>query len=164
MTTPSPLVDGFKEALSCWASGVCVVTTNASGLLYGLTVSSFSALSLHPPLVLICINNQNRMAELVVQSKGFGISILSADQEPASRYFARPGRVPTPDFTEIDGEWTPSGQPIVKNAMAWLTCELHRTVVEGDHTIVVGKVLQTHAEADRSPLIYFRRGYRTVSG
>ncbi|MCA9572367.1 MAG: flavin reductase family protein, partial [Myxococcales bacterium] len=55
------LEQGFKDALACWASGVCVVTTkSADGLMYGLTVSSFSSLSLDPPLILVCIDNRNR--------------------------------------------------------------------------------------------------------
>lgn len=162
MATPL-LSDGFKAALSGWASGVCVVTTNANGMLYGLTVSSFTSLSLEPPLVLVCLNNQNRMPELIGEANGFAVSILGRHQESASRYFARSGRLPTPDFTEIEGEWTASGQPVVRGSIGWLACELHKTILEGDHTIVMGRVVETFADPEGEPLVYFRRGYRSIA-
>jgi flavin reductase (DIM6/NTAB) family NADH-FMN oxidoreductase RutF len=158
------VAEGFKAALSCWCSGVSVVTTrDAGGLMYGLTVSSFSSLSLDPPLVLVCIDNRNRFPAMVGDAGGFAVSILSADQHAASNYFARPGREPTSEFTEIDGAWTQSGQPVVKGAMAWLACELHQAIEVGDHTIVIGRVVETHA-SDGQPLLYFRRAYRTLAG
>jgi flavin reductase (DIM6/NTAB) family NADH-FMN oxidoreductase RutF len=157
------LADGFKNALSCWCSGVSVVTTRSNdGLMYGLTVSSFSSLSLDPPLILVCIDNRNRFSAMVAEAGGFAVSLLHTGQEAASNYFARPGRLPTPDFTEIEGDWTKSGQPVVKGSMAWLACELHQQVEAGDHTIVIGRVVETHA-SDAQPLLYFRRAYRTIS-
>ena len=154
--------DAFRSVLSCWASGVCVVTTHSDGLLYGLTVSSFSSLSLDPPLVLVCLANNNRIVGMIEASRGFAVSMLDQSQQAASNYFARPGRLPTPDFTEIEGEWTPSGQPVLQGAMAWMTCELHEALPRGDHTIVVGKVSDTFAAPDRAPLVYWSRGYRSL--
>ncbi|MEZ4319312.1 MAG: flavin reductase family protein [Myxococcota bacterium] len=157
------LADGFKDALACWCSGVSVVTTRSTdGLMYGLTVSSFSSVSLDPPLVLVCINNSNRFPAMVEDGGSFAVSILHTGQEEASNYFARRGRAPTFDFTEIAGDYTPGGRPIVKGAMAWLGCELHQAVEAGDHTILIGRVVETHA-SDGQPLMYFRRAYRTVT-
>jgi flavin reductase (DIM6/NTAB) family NADH-FMN oxidoreductase RutF len=154
--------EGFKAALGSWASGVSVVTTNDHGMLYGLTVSSFSSLSLDPPLVLVCLHNENRLAQMIGQGGAFAVSVLAAGQEPASRYFARPGRVPTVDFTEIEGDWTQSGQPVIKGAIAWLVCTLHAQIPEGDHTIVVGRVVECYARTDGEPLVYWRRAYRAI--
>jgi flavin reductase (DIM6/NTAB) family NADH-FMN oxidoreductase RutF len=158
------LVDGMKEALSCWASGVSVVTTNAHGMLYGLTVSSFSSLSLDPPLVLVCLSTQNRMPGMIDAARSFAVSILAEGQEEASRYFARAGRVPTPDFVEIEGEWTRSGYPVVKDATAWIVCDVHHMIPEGDHTIVMGRVRETSARPELRPLVYYRRKYHTLDG
>jgi len=152
----------FKDALSRWASGVSVVTTNDDGMLYGLTVSSFSSLSLDPPLILVCLHNSNRMPEMIRKSASFGVSILGADQEEASNYFARPGREPTSEFTEIPGKWTTSGQPVVDGALAHLVCEVHALIPQGDHTIVVGRVVEAHAR-EGEPLLYYNRGYREIS-
>lgn len=155
------LADDFKDALASWASGVAVVTTNDDGLLYGLTVSSFTSLSMEPPLVLVCLNSGNRLPAMIQAANGFAVSVLARDQEAASNYFARSGREPTAEFTEVDGRWTDSGMPVVAGAIAQMVCKLHSSVVEGDHTIVVGEVLEAEAH-DGEPLLYFRRGYRSV--
>ena len=151
----------FRNVLAQWASGVSVVTTNHDGMLYGLTVSSFSSLSLDPPLVLVCLSNNNRIVTMIEASRGFAVSILASGQIAASNYFARQGRLPTPDFTEIEGEWTSSGQPVIRGALAWMVCELQKTFVEGDHTVVIGRVLDTHV-GQGEPLLYWSRGYRAV--
>lgn len=154
--------DDFKRALSSWASGVSVVTTNAGGLLYGLTVSSFTSVSLDPPLVLVCITNQNRMVELVRQSQRFAVSLLRDDQRDASVYFSTPGREPTEGFVTIEGAFSALDQPIVKGALAHVVCQVHALVEGGDHTVVIGRVV--HAETDEHawPLLYFRRDYRAL--
>ena len=158
----SAAMDGFKEVLSRWASGVSVVTTNDEGMLYGLTVSSFSSLSLDPPLVLVCLANTNRIISMIEASGDFAISMLAAEQVSASNYFARPGRLPTPDFTEIEGEWTAAGQPVVKGALAWVVCSVHALVPQGDHTIVVGRVVESSVREHAEPLLYYKRGYRVL--
>jgi flavin reductase (DIM6/NTAB) family NADH-FMN oxidoreductase RutF len=157
------LTDDFKTALSAWASGVSVVTTNSGGRIYGLTVSSFSSLSLDPPLILVCLHNENRLPAMIAQAGGFAVSILCRKQEAASNYFAKSGREATTDFTEIDGEWTPSGQPIIARALATIVCELQDQLPQGDHTIVVGRVIQASASDDGEPLLYYRREYRGIA-
>lgn len=166
MTTPTPpdFVRDLKDALSAWASGVCVVTTNADGLLYGITVSSFSSVSLEPPLVLVCLNKSNRLPGMIDAASRFAVSLLASDQEAAARYFARPGRLPTPDFVEVDGEWTGLGVPVVKDALAHLVCDVHHAVEAGDHLVVIGRVIEAVSRPDKMPLLYFRRGYRHEVG
>lgn len=156
------LVDDFKGALASWASGVSVVTTNQGGLLYGLTVSSFTSLSLDPPLVLVCLNNSNRLPEMIEEAEGFAVSILERSQEQASNYFASRGREPTEEFTEVEGHWTESGIPVVEGAMAWIVCKLHNSIIQGDHTIIVGEVVEASADEEGRPLLYYRRAYRGV--
>lgn len=152
----------FRSVLSRWASGVSVVTSNDAGMLYGLTVSSFSALSLDPPLVLVCLANANRIVGMIEASGGFAVSMLASDQVAASSYFARPGRLPTRDFTEIEGRWTPSGQPVLAGALAWLACRTHALLPQGDHTICIGRVEDTFVDEGKEPLLYWSRGYRRI--
>lgn len=152
----------FRNVLGRWASGVSVVTTNDGGLLYGLTVSSFSALSLDPPLILVCLASSNRIVSMIEQSGGFAVSLLASDQKAASAYFAQSGRLPTPHFTEIEGEWTPSGQPVIANALGWLTCDTHALIHQGDHTIAIGRVNGTRVREDKEPLLYWFRQYRRL--
>lgn len=154
----------FKDALACWASGVAVVTADQDGLLYGLTVSSFTSVSLTPPLVLVCLAETNRMPAMLGGAGRFAISVLAEGQESASDYFARSGREPTRGFTEIDGDWTPAGRPLVAGAMGWLGCDVHALHDGGDHTIVVGRVVEAAARVDARPLVYWQRAYRTFGG
>ncbi len=154
--------EAFREALSNWASGVAVVTTTDEGLSYGLTVSSFTSVSMDPPLILVCIATENRLPEMVEKSGGFAVSVLGNVQESASRYFARPGRAPTEDFTEVDGEWTSAGQPVVRGAIANLVCTLHALHPAGDHVVLVGRVVEVSC-TEGEPLLYWRRGYRGLS-
>ena len=160
----SELDRDFKDALASWASGVTVVAVADEGLLYGLTVSSFASVSLDPPLVLVCLRNGNRMPGMVQSAGGFTVSILAQDQSDASGYFASPGREPTPGFNDaIPGGWTQAGRPIVGGALAWLCCELRHTLAAGDHAIFVGEVVEAVSDAERQPLVYFRRGYRSLA-
>jgi len=152
----------FKKALSCWASGVSVVATRDGGLVYGLTVSSFSSLSLHPPLIICCLNNANRMPAMVRGANGFTVSILASHQSEASNHFSSRGREPAESFEAVEEGAATSGRPYLVGSAAWLDCELHHAIVEGDHTIVIGRVVEMGAEPELDPLVYYQRAYRTV--
>ncbi len=159
---------GFKDALACWASGVSVVTCREvegpdAGKAYGLTVSSFSSLSLHPPLVLVCLNNRNRMPEMAQRVGRFAVSILASGQDDASNHFARPGRDPVVELP-VPCSPCPNGQPVIDGSAAWLSCSVHQAVQQGDHTILIGAVDAVHSDSSAKPLVYYRRAYRTVTG
>jgi flavin reductase (DIM6/NTAB) family NADH-FMN oxidoreductase RutF len=154
----------FKAAMASWASGVAVVTANQDGMLYGLTVSSFTSVSLDPPLVLACLGHDNRMSAMIAAATRFAVSLLGEDQEPASSYFAIPGREPTEGFVRIDGEWTELGVPVVKGALAWVVCDHHSSADAGDHVVVIGRVVAAAVADDgRGPLLYWRRKYRKLA-
>ncbi len=153
--------DDLKDALASWASGVSVVATRTDELVYGLTVSSFTSLSIDPPLVLVCVGNKNRLPAMIREAGRFAISLLSADQDVASAQFARSGREPSATFG-VPEERTAAGMPAVADAAAHLDCDLHDQFIVGDHTIIVGRVTQAVARPDREPLLYHRRRYRTL--
>jgi flavin reductase (DIM6/NTAB) family NADH-FMN oxidoreductase RutF len=154
--------DDFKGALSRWATGVAVVVAEQDGKIYGLTVSSFTSVSLDPPLILACLSSYNRIGSMIQASGRFTVSILAENQQAASNWFAKPGREPTEAFTGgIAGEWTSTGQPVVAGAAAWLCCDLASAQEHGDHTITLGRVTAANSR-DIRPLLYWNRGYRGV--
>jgi flavin reductase (DIM6/NTAB) family NADH-FMN oxidoreductase RutF len=157
------LVNDFKDALASWATGVSVVATRVGDLVYGLTVSSFTSLSLEPPLILVCVANRNRLPGMIREAGGFSVSLLAAGQSEASSYFARSGREPAADF-DVGHDRTLCGLPVVKEAMAFVACGLHAETLVGDHTILVGQVRQASSRADAEPLLYHRRRYRVFDG
>ena len=152
----------FKAALGSWAAGVTVVTTRQEDLVYGITVSSFSSLSLDPPLILVCLANSNRLPLMIQETGKFAVSILAEGQEHVSSYFAVSGREPVPSFEEFGTiEWH-TGSPIIDGALAHLDCTLYQAIPGGDHTIMLGRVLGAAAREDAKPLIYYRRAYRPL--
>lgn len=162
MTSPEVHPNDFKAALGAWAAGVTVITTKQDNMVYGITASSFSSLSMDPMLVLACVANSNRLAAMIQQSKRFAVSILAEGQEDISAAFAISGREPVEMFEDIGTiEWR-TGSPIIDGALAHLDCTLHEALPGGDHTIVVGRVVGAAANPDLKPLLYYRRGYRQL--
>ena len=156
--------DDFKGALGSWAAGVTVVSTILDGRVYGITVSSFSSLSIEPLLVLVSIQGSNTLAAMIPKSKVFAISVLADDQEAISNAFSKSGREPAAtlgaDVPTLD--WH-TGSPIVAGAIAHLDCRLETAIPGGDHTIMIGRVIGASFDAAKQPLIYFRRRYRNLT-
>lgn len=155
-------VERFRGVLGSWASGVTVVTTRSDSHEYGLTVSSFSSVSLDPLLVLVCIAGTNPLLGMVRESKRVAITLLAEDQEPVSRFFAQPGRTPVRQYDEFAMEQWVTGSPIVSGGIGALDCELHALVPGGDHEILVARVVEARYDTEKRPLVYYRRGYRRM--
>lgn len=151
----------FKGALGSWASGVTVVTTRHEDLVYGITVSSFSSLSMEPRLILVSLADTNHLPHLVKKSGRFGVSILAEGQEDVSAYFSTSGREPVPSFDASFETYThETGSPLIAGALAQIDCELEQAIQGGDHTITIGRVVGATFNPEKLPLMYFRRGYR----
>lgn len=149
----------FKLAMSHFASGVTIVTTEHEGRDYGLTVASFASLSLHPPLVLVCVGKHAKSHDAIVASQKFGVSILAADQAELSGRFA--SRVDD-KFSGVEIRRGPLGVPLISGALTMLECRLHQQFVGGDHSIFVGEVVDVQTR-EGIPLVYFRSAYREIT-
>ena len=154
--------DDFKGALGSWAAGVTVVTTKHAGVVYGITVSSFSSLSIDPLLVLVCLADSNRLPRMIADSGRFGVSILAAGQDAISAWFAKSGRDPVERFEDFATVTMETGSPLIEGALAHIDCEVDRLIPGGDHTIAIGRVVGADSHPGRKPLIYYRRGYRDL--
>jgi len=155
--------EDFKGALGSWASGVTVVTTRLDDVVYGITVSSFSSLSMEPRLILVSLQDSNHLPHMIKKSRHFGVSILAAGQEDISGFFSTSGRDPTPDFGEFHTVVKETGGPLFAGSIGLIDCELETALPGGDHTIVVGKVVAATFDAEKLPLMYFRRAYRALN-
>ncbi len=149
----------FRETLALWPSGVTVLTARDPHGPVGMTISSFSSLSLDPPLILACIDMSAKSHDGMVGAEGFAVHVLSRDQEHLSRLFARPGEE---KFTEVESEEGPYGAALLPLGVARLVCARHAVLDGGDHSILVGRVLEV-ARSDRPPLVYWDRDYRSAS-
>jgi flavin reductase (NADH) len=156
------LRDDFKNAMSAWASGVTIVTTRADGLAHGITASSFTSVSLDPPLVLVCVNDESPLCAMILSSGRFAVSVLERGQEAASNHFASRGREPKAVLDGVPMTATSDDLPLVAGALGTLACDLHETMVLGDHLVIVGRVTEATSASEGSPLIYWSRAYRGV--
>jgi len=148
----------FKHALSHFASGVTIVTTEHEGTDYGLTVASFASLSLNPPLILICISASSSSHEPIVKSQKFGVSILASEQADISGRFASRGG---DKFAGLEIRRGTLGIPLIANALTTLECRVHQQVGGGDHSIFIGEVVDSQTR-EGAPLLYFRAAYREM--
>jgi len=146
----------FKDALGRWASGVAVVTCKTqSGQPVGLTVSSFSSLSLSPPLVLFCLGNRSSLLEDFAQASHFAVNILKSGQDALSNRFAFGDTPPFEGLAHSEGR---GGAPLLPDALASLECRIEARHPGGDHVIYVGEV-EAASVADGTPLVYSQGKY-----
>jgi flavin reductase (DIM6/NTAB) family NADH-FMN oxidoreductase RutF len=149
----------FKEAMSRFASGVTVVTTEHEGVLFGMTVASFASLSLHPPLVLVCVAKAAKSHEAIRATGKFGVSILAASQADLSGRFASKAE---DKFAGVGYHLGENGVPLIDGAICTLECRVHEQFVSGDHSIFTGEVLEAEV-TEGAPLAYYRSAYREIS-
>lgn len=152
----------FREALARFASGVTVVTAIGPEGPVGFTASAFSSVSLTPPLVLVCIGKRASAHDAIVSSDVFGVSVLDERQAWIAAQFGRSG---VDRFREVPLR-REARVPLVDGALAQLECRRYATHDAGDHTILVGEVVDTAVTGGR-PLVHFDRklgGFVTSGG
>ena len=149
--------DEFRKACGRFATGVTIASVmDTKGTPHGLTVSSFTSVSLNPPLILICLGHAVAAIHHFRSATHFGINVLAEDQRPLSDHFARKGH----DRFEST-EWYPgaTGVPLIPGVLAAIECAVHRIVPMGDHDILVGEMIHAHVR-EGQPLLYWSSAYR----
>ena len=153
--------DAFRRALGHFATGVTVVTTcDSDGRPTGLTASAFSSVSLDPPLVLVCVDHKAQSYPALLERGRFAVNVLRRDQEMVSRRFAS---TRLDKFDGVPFRMSALSLPLIDEALMQLECVTVSTHLEGDHTILVGRVEHTHVGSGE-PLIYYRGQYDRLSG
>ncbi len=149
----------FKAACGRYATGVTVVTTvDTDGRPEGLTVNSFTSVSLTPPLVLFCLERAAGSYGAFGRTERFAVNVLSEDQAALSTHFATPNN---PDkFADVAVETDVDGLPHLTGALSRLVCTVEARHEGGDHVILVGRVRRVSLGAESGrPLVYYRGGY-----
>ncbi len=143
----------FRKTLGCFATGVAVITTTTDrGEPIGVTVNSFSSVSLEPPLVLWSLARQAWSLPHFRSARGFAVNILASEQEDVCRTFSRNV---DDRFAEVEWERGIDGLPLLANTVATLQCQHWAQYDGGDHEIFVGEVLDCR-NAGLDPLIFCR--------
>ncbi len=156
--------DDFRRVMSHFASGVTIITAwDADRRPTGLTASSFTSVSLHPPLILVCVSQKAQSYPAIKAAGRFAVNILSTGQEAVSRRFATTTTSTSGDekFAGLDYRPGPLGLPILTDALAELECTVVHAYPGGDHTIFVAQVdaAGSRGDAGKEPLLYFRGKY-----
>jgi flavin reductase (DIM6/NTAB) family NADH-FMN oxidoreductase RutF len=153
----------FRRVMGQFATGITIVTVEREpGQVHGMTANSFTSVSLDPPLVSICVDEESRLLSFLKARRCFGVSILKDSQQALSGYYAIGEQSPEADARlGIRCRWTASGIPVLEDALAQLTCNVVSEYLAGDHTIFLGEVENAEV-ADGQPLLYFRGQYRTL--
>eukprot|EP00123_Amoebidium_parasiticum_P000493 comp112874_c0_seq1/m.48864 comp112874_c0_seq1/g.48864 ORF comp112874_c0_seq1/g.48864 comp112874_c0_seq1/m.48864 type:complete len:370 (-) comp112874_c0_seq1:42-1151(-) len=152
-------------------SPVVVVTTASRGKMRGFTCSSFTSVSLAPPIVSFCLRTPSRMHELITEAKQFAVNIISASQAGLGMHFAKP-LPPRPNqnadsvgcqFEGIPHHIDPqSGLPVLHGALGILFCSPHTTHMVGDHAVWYGNVERVEEGLGGQPLLYYAGTFRSV--
>jgi flavin reductase (DIM6/NTAB) family NADH-FMN oxidoreductase RutF len=150
----------LRDALGSFATGVTVVTClTPDGSPAGLTVNSFTSVSLDPPLLLVCLAKPAASAAALIEATQFAVNVLQTGQQPASIRFATRDEDRFGTTPWACGE---AGAPILKDSLGVFECERHAVYDGGDHHILVGQVTKASFDTSLDPLLYFRGSYRRL--
>ncbi len=149
----------LRNALGRFATGIAVVMAQDEEGLIGITVNSFSAVSLDPPLISFCMARTLVSLPRLEAARCYSVNILLEHQSEISNRFSRPG---TDKFTGAQWQAGHSGAPRLMQAHACFECVPYAHYDGGDHIIFVGRVVHLHAEGDDKPLLFYRGGYHRL--
>ncbi|HXW94329.1 MAG TPA: flavin reductase family protein [Nitrososphaerales archaeon] len=151
----------MKQAMRVYPQGVTVATTTGPSGPTGLTVSSFTSVSLEPPLVLISIAKGSAIHDLFREAKVYAINFLADDQKSVSDRFA--GRTKAKDrFEGLGYIGGVTGSPIIEGVRVAIECRAWRVYDGGDHSILVGEVVAAKTFNSKRPLVYYSQQYTTT--
>ncbi len=160
MNTNGVAPDQFRELLGRFATGVTILTTRtAAGRPLGMTANAVAAVSLEPPLLLVCVERTREMHDPLREAPYFALSVLAQHQEPLSRRFAEDHPDRFAGLTLLAG---PHELPLLADAVAHIVCARREAIPAGDHTVFIGLVIGGEG-TDRRPLTYFRSRYGTIT-
>jgi flavin reductase (DIM6/NTAB) family NADH-FMN oxidoreductase RutF len=163
-TAPAVDMNAFRQAMGSFPTGVTVVTVaSGDGTMHGVTVNSFSSVSLDPMLVLVCLNETSRALGLIEQAGAFVVNVLSAGQRDVSRWFADRHRPAGPAmFDGVPLEPGATGCPVLADAAASFDCRLRQSYRAGDHLIVLGEVVALVHRPHLEPLIFHAGTHKSL--
>ena len=154
----------FRRTLGKFATGITVVTTlDGAGQPHGITVNSFTSVSLDPPLVLICIDKKTETHRILPQSGFFCANLLTDAQQDLSDRFA--GRMPGLQdvFNDLAAHTEATGAPVLGDTLGFVDCRIVNAVDAGDHTVFIGQVEALGYNNEAEPLLYFSSKYRGLN-
>jgi 3-hydroxy-9,10-secoandrosta-1,3,5(10)-triene-9,17-dione monooxygenase reductase component len=159
MAHAPPPPELFREVFGRFATGVAVITSAGPSGAGGMTANAICSLSLDPLLALVCFENRARTLPIVRDAGRFAVNILSAGQRDVAGVFASK----LPESEKLDGvdHRFLHDAPIIEGALAWVVCDVREQIAGGDHTIVIGEVVEM-ALGSGEPLLWYEGRYHSL--
>jgi cob(II)yrinic acid a,c-diamide reductase len=167
-STPSPNPgDQLRLAMRHWASGIGIAATELEGTRYGLTVSSFTSVSVDPPVVLISVHQDSQGHDPILASGRFAVTLLAAGQQALSNRFAGRTEHSEDRFEGLDTLTLKTGSPVLPGGLAVFDCKVIGSYATETTTVIFGEVVAAQVSErpyeELEPLLYYHQGYRWLS-
>ena len=152
----------LRRAMRAWTTGVTVVTAMHDGRQYGMTVNSFTSISLEPPLVSLTMKRLTHTHELVEKSGEFSVTVLSSEQKELSDRFAGKSPEIKDRFEGVPTETLVIKAPLLKGGLAYFNCRVLNSMPAGENTLFVAEVIAARGDGEGDPLVYHNRVYHRL--
>jgi 3-hydroxy-9,10-secoandrosta-1,3,5(10)-triene-9,17-dione monooxygenase reductase component len=155
----------FRSVSARFATGVAVATSHADGLPIGMTVNAFTTVSLHPALLLVCLNSDSRLIATIRRSGVFAVTVLAACQRDCAQWFANGSRPTGPEcFADVPTRAdAATGCPLLTEGVAYFGCVADRHYPRGDHVVLLGEVKSFGMLRCGPPLLFLDGRYSAAS-
>ena len=150
----------LRQAFGCFPSGVTAFCGLLDGVAEGMAASSFTSVSLDPPLVSVCVANTSTTWPKLARLERLGLSVLADDHAPIAKALAAKNG---DRFESVDWMATDSGAVFVHGATLWLECSPYKRVDAGDHEIVVLQIVALAMYPDIAPMVFHRSNFRELA-
>lgn len=150
----------LRKAMGCFATGVAIITSRFGEEHLGVTVNSFTSVSLEPPLILFSLVRSANILAKFLQANSFAVNILSQGQQRLSNMFARPSTANWKEVTFREGR---NGCALLSDSLVQLECSKVSEFDGGDHVIFLAEVSHVHLHGVGDPLLFYRGAYGTYA-
>jgi flavin reductase (DIM6/NTAB) family NADH-FMN oxidoreductase RutF len=150
----------LRGAFGAFPSGVVAVAASVRGQLTGLAASSFTSVSLDPPLVSFSVATTSNTWPVLREAAHLGVSVLADHHDEVCRQLAGPTES---RFVGLPFRSTEDGAVLLDEAVATFDCTIHQEIEAGDHLIVVLSLHTVTDGGDGSPLVFHRSGFKKLS-
>jgi flavin reductase (DIM6/NTAB) family NADH-FMN oxidoreductase RutF len=150
----------LRHAYACFPSGVAALCALDGGRPVGIAASSFTPVSIDPPLVSVCVQKTSTTWPRLRQMLRLGVSVLADDQDEICRALAGKGD----RFRQVEWRQTGQGTVLINGAAAWFDCSIYQEIEAGDHLLVLLEVHAMLADRQRQPLVFHHSKLRRLGG
>lgn len=161
-TSKKEQANALKEAMRQLPFPVAIATAAVGKQKRGITIGSFTSLSLDPPLISFNIDREAQIHPLLSRATHFAVHLPQTDQCALCDHFATPGQTSEEQFRAVEHYRSAYGSPILRNIPITIHCRAYDQVKAGDHTIFIGEVVEVEQQNSEASILYYNRSYRSV--